>query len=81
MLQKNPLHLTAFVLVVIGALNWGLIGLGFLLRGGADWNVVHMLLGSWPVVESIVYILVGLSAVYQLAMCGKGCCGSCKTAM
>lgn len=81
MLQKNPLHLTAFALVIVGALNWGLIGLGYLVGNGANWNVVYMLLGTWPTVEAVVYILVGLAAIYKLAMCGKGCCGSCKTAM
>ena len=81
MLQKNPVHLTAFALVTIGALNWGLIGLGYLLGGGANWNVIYMLLGTWPTVEAVVYIVVGLAAVYKLATCSKGRCGSCTTAM
>lgn len=53
--------MVAFVLLVVGGINWGLIGLGQLL-GGSDWNVVHLLLGSWPVLEWVVYVLVGLSA-------------------
>jgi uncharacterized membrane protein YuzA (DUF378 family) len=72
------LHCVAFVLAMIGALNWGLVGLGWLM-GGADWNVVHMLLGSWMSLEAIVYVLVGLSAVWLVVdhkktcrMCGKG---------
>lgn len=66
----------ACLLVVIGALNWGLVGLGW-LAGNADWNVVHMLLGQWMQVEAIVYVLVGLAGVYKLVACGKGQCG-CK---
>ncbi len=56
-------------LVMIGALNWGLVGLGDFL--GSDLNVVHMLLGSMPTVESVVYVLVGLAAVMKLLKGGK----------
>ncbi len=52
------------VLVIIGGLNWGLIGLGGLM--GSDWNVVSMILGSVPTLEAVVYVLVGLSAVKML---------------
>lgn len=55
----------ARVLVVIGGVNWGLIGLGMLL-GGKDWNVVNMILGSVPMLEAIVYVLVGLAAVWMI---------------
>ncbi|MCA9371147.1 MAG: DUF378 domain-containing protein, partial [Candidatus Peregrinibacteria bacterium] len=56
-------------LVIIGALNWGLVGLGSFL--GQDLNVVHMLLNSMPVVENVVYVLVGLAAVMKLVKGGK----------
>ncbi len=58
-------------LVVVGALNWGLVGLGNLF-GGSDWNVVNYIftdLLQVTVLENIVYVLVGLSA---LLVC-KGC--------
>lgn len=63
-------------LLVIGGLNWGLVGVGMLMSN--DWNVVSMLLGPWPVVEAIVYILVGVAAVMKLfgckcAKCMAGC--------
>lgn len=60
-----------WALVWIGALNWGLVG-------AFEWNLVNVLLGSWPVVEQIVYILVGLSALYMLAACGMGKCSTKK---
>ncbi len=50
------LHTIAFILVIVGGLNWGLVALGF--------NAVSMIFGTWPVVEQVVYLLVGLSAVY-----------------
>lgn len=69
------LHMVTFILMAVGGLNWGLVGLGWLM-GGADWNVVHMLLGAWPMVESIVYVLVGLATVYEL-IGHKKCCNVC----
>lgn len=52
-------HMVAWALLLIGGLNWGLVGLfGF--------DLVDWLLGSWPIVARIVYVLVGLSAVLML---------------
>lgn len=65
------------VLVGIGALNWGLVGVGMLF--GQNWNVVNMLLGSMPMVEAIVYILVGLSVIKFFWCKCSGCKGTCNT--
>ncbi len=64
-------HMVGFILVVVGALNWGLIGLGGFMM--ADWNVVNMILGSWPQLEWLVYILVGISGVMLLVSHKKDC--------
>lgn len=61
-------HAIAFILVVVGAINWGLVG-----AGGEGLNVVNLLLGKWAVVERIVYILVGLSGVALLFTHKKDC--------
>ena len=61
------------ILLIVGGLNWGLVGVGMLMD--RDWNVVNMLLGAWPMVEAIVYILVGLAAVVKIFGC---CCKKCK---
>lgn len=65
------LHMITFLLTIIGGLNWGLVGLGGLLN--ADWNLVHMILGSMPSLESFVYLLVGLSAIVLLVGHKKDC--------
>ena len=44
-------------LVVIGAINWGLVGL-------FDFNLVTFLLGGWSWLVTLVYILVGLSGFW-----------------
>ena len=49
----------ANVLLVVGALNWGLIGL-------LNMNLVNSLLGAWPTVETVVYVLVGVSGLWYL---------------
>lgn len=49
--------LLAYVLVVVGALNWGLIAL-------TGFNLVTGVLGSISGAEKVTYILVGLSAVW-----------------
>jgi uncharacterized membrane protein YuzA (DUF378 family) len=63
------LHMVAFLLTAFGAINWGLTALGY--------NLVNMLLGGMPGLESIVYLLVGASGVYVL-MTHKGDCKVCS---
>ena len=50
----------AYILVVIGAVNWGLMGIN------ASWNVVDMIFGFNATVLRVVYILVGLSGLWVL---------------
>ena len=53
----------AFVLVIIGGLNWGLVG-------AADYNLVSSLFGDGTLTK-VIYDLVGLSAIYMLIFGGK----------
>jgi uncharacterized membrane protein YuzA (DUF378 family) len=63
------IHKAAMVLVLVGALNWGLVGI-------LKMNLVMTLLGAWPLAERAVYVLVGLSAV---VLCFAGqCCAKCE---
>ena len=49
----------AFVLVIIGGLAWGIYGV-------SGYNVVEIVFGNLPMIENIVYVLVGLSALFML---------------
>lgn len=60
------LHMVAFILVVIGGLNWLLVGL-------FGWDVGELFGGMDAVVSRIVYILVGLSALVLLFTHKKDC--------
>ncbi|MFH0873879.1 MAG: DUF378 domain-containing protein [Candidatus Komeilibacteria bacterium] len=53
------LAMIAWILLIIGGLNWLLIGI-------FDWNIVDILFGSWMWLVKLIYILVGLSALYLL---------------
>ncbi len=50
------LKVTSYILVLIGALNWGLVGL-------FDFNLVSFLFGDMTLLARIIYSLVGISAI------------------
>ena len=54
----KALNVITLILIIIGGLNWGLIGLFQL-------NLVSSIFGAGTVTQ-IIYILVGLSALWQL---------------
>jgi uncharacterized protein len=71
------MHMVAFILTIIGGLNWGLVGIGGFAGDETKWNLVKMLLGQWPPVEWAVYILVALAAIW-LAVMHKNDCKWCS---
>ena len=54
----------ALILVIVGGLNWLLVGLFGL-------DIVSTIFGSMSAISKVVYVLVGLSAIYLLIMSGK----------
>ncbi len=50
------LKVTSYILVLIGALNWGLVGL-------FDFNIVSFLFGDMTLLSRVIYSLVGISAI------------------
>ena len=72
------LHGIAFLLVIIGALNWGLVAIGN--WAGSNWNVVNLLVGAWPTLENLVYLLVGVSALL-IGFGHKADCRTCNPGM
>ena len=55
----RTLDVIVAVLLVVGGLNWGLVGL-------FDFDLFETLFSSIPVIQKTVYVLVGLSAIYQI---------------
>jgi uncharacterized membrane protein YuzA (DUF378 family) len=62
-LRVNYVDWISLALVIIGAINWGLVGIGGFLD--ANWNVVALLLGTGAIAD-VVYLLVGLAGLYEL---------------
>jgi len=58
-MAKSTLDWIALVLVIIGGLNWGLVGL-------FNFDLVNAIFGSISWLAKLVYILVGLSALYLI---------------
>jgi uncharacterized protein len=58
-LYMKAINLITLCLVIIGGLNWGLVGL-------LDVNLVAALSGAGTALSRIVYVLVGLSALWQI---------------
>lgn len=55
----KPLNLITLILVIVGGLNWGLVGL-------LNFDLVAALFGAESMLSRVVYVLVGLSALWQL---------------
>ncbi len=54
----RSLDVTAAVLLVVGGLNWGLVG-------AANFNLVATIFGDMSAASRLVYVVVGVAALYQ----------------
>ena len=72
-LGKCPVCKLIGLLLVVGAINWGLVG-------AFNLNLVEKLLASVPYAVKVVYILVGLAGVVGIISCVKQCPCGCKKA-
>lgn len=64
MADKSTLDWVALVLVIVGGVNWGLVG-------AFNFNLVNVILGSVAWLERLVYVLVGLSALWAIKVATK----------
>lgn len=72
-MHNKKLHMVTFLLVIVGGVNWGLVGLfGFDL---VAWLFVDLL--QMPILERAVFVVVGLAAVYEL-WTHKRKCSDCE---
>jgi uncharacterized protein len=63
-MKMNMIDWVAFLLIVVGGINWGLIG--FL-----SFDLVATIFAFAPIVARIIYCAVGVAAVYSLYMATK----------
>lgn len=64
------MHKIAFILLIIGGLNWLLVGI-------LGWDVGEIFGGQGAIVSRIIYVLVGLAAIVEL-FGHKGRCKECS---
>jgi uncharacterized membrane protein YuzA (DUF378 family) len=62
--KLNGTEWLALILVVVGGLNWGLVGL-------LNFDLVGTIFGNMSILSRIIYTLVGVSSVYILAIASK----------
>lgn len=58
-MRLEPLDWVALILLIVGGINWGLVGL-------SSFDLVGWVFDFMPMLETTIYILVGLSAIYIL---------------
>lgn len=63
-MDSRILDYTALVLVVIGAINWGLVGF-------FKFDLVAFIFGDMAIVSRIIYAVVGIAGLYLLSLFGR----------
>lgn len=58
-MRYSAWHILAIWLLIIGGINWGLIGF-------FNWNLVAAIFGDMTALSRIIYALVGLAAIYEI---------------
>ena len=53
------MHVIVFILLIVGGLNWGLVGV-------ANFNLVEKIFAHVPVLARIIFFIVGLAGVYAI---------------
>ncbi|MEK7077271.1 MAG: DUF378 domain-containing protein [Patescibacteria group bacterium] len=66
----KTLHIVTFILLVIGGLNWLLVGI-------VGWDISRYLGGQEALVSRVIYILVGVAAIVEVAT-HKSICKNCE---
>lgn len=54
----------ALILVIVGTLNWGLIGI-------LQFDLVRVLFGDMTLLSRLVYVIIGVAGLYSLSFFGR----------
>jgi len=62
----KSLHMAAFILLIVGGLNW-------LLLGVFQWEIGMLFGGTSAILSRVIYVLIGAAAVYEIFTHRKNC--------
>ena len=57
----NTLYKSALILIIIGAINWGMVGI-------FDINLVELVFGADTILTNVIYALVGISGLLSMGL-------------
>ena len=60
-MERNWLDIVALILIIIGAINWGLIGF-------FRFDLIASLFGQLSAISRIIYAIVGIAGIYSLIL-------------
>ena len=63
-MERNWLDIVALILIIIGAINWGLIGF-------FRFDLIASLFGQLSAISRIIYAIVGIAGIYSLILFRK----------
>lgn len=63
-MNTRPLDAVALTIIIIGCINWGLIGF-------FDWNLVDAIFGQMSWVSRVIYAIVGIAGLYAFTFFGR----------
>lgn len=63
-MERNWLDITALILIIIGAINWGLIGF-------FEFDLISYFFGTYSAISRIIFAIVGIAGIYSLVLFWK----------
>ena len=63
-MERNWLDIVCLILIIIGAINWGLIGF-------FNFDLVSVIFGNMSMITRIIFAVVGLAGIYSLVLFWK----------
>ena len=63
-MKRNWLDIVALILIIIGGINWGLVGF-------FNFNLITFIFGSASMISRIIFAIVGLAGIYSLVLFWK----------
>ena len=61
MKKSQVIEMVSIILLLVGGLNWGLVGF-------FEWNFIDTVFGMDSTLSRVIYSLIGLSALYRIGM-------------